>query len=275
MVQSGITMVRTSTGVLAVLEVAEVVGRHLLTSPTREEALAASSDGVGHLILAAASLGADSVLIGCGGSATSDGGLGCYQVLKEAGGLPVPVTAATDVTARFSGLRRYAEQKGIYPDDFGQLDQLLDDVRRLYLLEQGVDVELLERSGASGGIPAALAALGAQLASGFDTVVQAVGLEERMRSSSLVVTGEGRFDEGSLEGKVAVGIAALAKGSTPLLVLCGSIEAEAAQIFAGRYPHARLVSLVERFGENEAREHVEACVESVVADEIRLAFGTT
>jgi len=78
-VQSTITLCQAASGLAAVVEVAEVVGRHLLDSPTRSEALAASSAGVGHLILASAGYGARSVLIGCGGSATSDGGLGCYR----------------------------------------------------------------------------------------------------------------------------------------------------------------------------------------------------
>jgi hypothetical protein len=88
------------SGRLAILEVAEVVGRDHFVSPTRAQALAASSAGAGHLILSAVRLGATSILYGCGGSAAS--GLGCYQVLRDAGGLAVPVTVATDVTARFS-----------------------------------------------------------------------------------------------------------------------------------------------------------------------------
>jgi glycerate 2-kinase len=270
LVHSRITLRHTTTGVQAVLEVADVVGRHLLTSPTREQAFSADSAGVGHLILMSAALGAASVLIGCGGSSTSDGGLGCYLVLEEAGGLPVPVTAATDVTARFSGLSRYAQQKGVHPDDLGALGQRLDEIRSRYVRDHGVDVELLQRAGASGGIPGALAAQGAQLVSGFDAVVEAVALKERVRRSSLVVTGEGRFDGGSLEGKVTVGMAELVGGVGPLLVLCGSIEADAAQVFAARFPNAKLVSLVNRYGESDAFDHTVACVEAAVGDEIRL-----
>src|ERR1019366_7486494 len=251
-VEAGITLDDSSSGRRAVLEIAEVVGRDRLTAPTRRDALDASSEGVGHLIVGAVALGATSILIGAGGSAISDGGLGCYQVLRAAGGLAVPVSVATDVTARFSGLLRYAEQKGVHPDDLVELEQRLKDVRALYLKEQGVDVELLERSGASGGIPAALAALGASLTNGFEVVASSVNLLERVHQSSLVVTGEGRLDAGSLEGKVTSGVASMVGDGAALLVVCGSVEREAALSFQSRFPNARVVSLVDLFGEERA-----------------------
>jgi glycerate kinase len=269
-VEASITMCSTPSGLLAVLEVAEAVGRHLLVSPTADEALAASSAGVGHLIVASTRLGAQSVLIGCGGSATSDGGLGCYRVLRDAGGLSVPLTAATDVTAFFSGARRYAEQKGVNQKDLARVDEMLREALSLYRVERGVDVELLERTGASGGIPGALAALGATLTSGFDAVANAVQLKSRTSSASLVVTGEGRFDHGSLEGKVVVGLAELLNERVPLLVVCGSIDDEAADIFRRRFSNATMVSLVERFGETRAMTDVVDCLTAVVVDELTL-----
>ncbi len=267
LVEARITLDDSLTGRRAVLEIAEVVGRDHLVSPSRRDALDASSAGVGHLIVSAVDLGATSILIGAGGSATSDGGLGCYQVLRAAGGLAVPVSVATDVTARFSGLLRYAEQKGVHAEDMALLEQRLKDVRALYLKEQRVDVELLARTGASGGIPAALAALGAVLTSGFEVVASSVNLLERVRRSALVVTGEGRLDAGSLEGKVTSAIASMVGDSAALLVVCGSVEREAALSFQSRFPNARVVSLVELFGEERAMADVLACVEIVVAEE--------
>jgi glycerate kinase len=268
-----VTLVPAASGPVGVLEVAQVIGRHLLESPTRSDALAASSAGVGHLIVACANLGATHLLIGCGGSATSDGGLGCYEVLREAGGLPLSVTAATDVTAHFSGALRYAEQKGIDPRDMKELDRRLEDVRALYLRECGVDVESMERTGASGGVPGALVALGGVLVSGFDAVAHSVGLAGRVRAASLVVTGEGRFDSGSLEGKVVEGVAGLVKSATQLLVICGSIDDEAAQIFQRHFPTATMVSLVERFGEMAAKADPGGCVEAAVTQEMELRSG--
>lgn len=267
-VEARITLKDSSSGRLAVLEIAEVVGRDQLISPTRGDSLDASSAGVGHLILSAVALGATSILIGCGGSATSDGGLGCYRVLRAAGGPAVPMSVATDVTARFSGLLRYAEQKGVHPDDLVVLEQRLEDVRALYLEEQGLDVELLERSGASGGIPAALAALGAVLTSGFDVVARSVNLVERVRKSSLVVTGEGRLDAGSLEGKVTSGVASIVGDSAKLLVVCGSVDAEAAHAFVSHFPDAKIVSLEESFGETKSRTDVLDCVQKIVSEEV-------
>jgi len=87
--------------------------------------------------------------------------------------------------------------------------------------------------------------------------------------SSLVVTGEGRFDGGSLEGKVVVGVAHLAR-TAPLLVLCGSIDDASADAFTRRFAHVHLVSLVRRFGARRARTRVIECVELAVTEEVRL-----
>ncbi|MGC1239315.1 MAG: glycerate kinase [Acidimicrobiales bacterium] len=269
-----VKIVRSTSGTLGVVEVSDVVGRDLLPAPSDREALAASSDGVGYLILAAANHGVDEVLVGCGGTATSDGGLGCYRVLVAAGGLPVPVTAATDVTASFSGARRYALQKGVSPNDLVVVDERLRKVRAQYLEERSVDVESVERSGAAGGIPGALAALGARLTSGFDAVTRSVDLATRVTRSSMVVTGEGRFDGGSLEGKVTVGMAELVHDRLPLLVVCGSLDQAAARTFRQRFTTAMLVSLEERFGRERAFGDVLACVDSVVRDELQRHFSS-
>jgi glycerate kinase len=267
-VSARVKIVNATSGALGVIEVADVVGRDLMPRPTSANALAATSRGVGHLILAAAQMGADAVLVGCGGSCTSDGGLGCYEVLREAGGLPVPVTAATDVTASFSGARRFAEQKGVAAEDLRLVDEHLRNVRELYLREQGVDVELVERTGAAGGIAGAIASLGGQLTDGLDTVVRSVGLARRIAESTLVITGEGRFDQGSLEGKVAVGVAELVAEHSRLLVICGSIEEGAGAIFRDRFPDAAMVSLEVRFGLDRALSDVLTCVAEVVRDEL-------
>jgi len=272
-VEARITMTISPTGVVGVVEVADVVGRDLLKSPTREEALEASSQGVAYLILQAARLGAESVLIGCGGSATSDGGRGCYQILRDAGGLPVPVVAATDVSARFSGVLRYATQKGVADDDLQIVESRLKDVRGLYLREQGVDVERIDRTGASGGIPGAIAALGGTLTSGFDAVSQAVNLPESILRSSLVVTGEGRFDEGSLEGKVTIGVANLVRGLVPLLVICGSVDARVAQIVSHDFENVKIISLSDRFGAEASMNSVCQSLETVVEEEIESLIG--
>jgi len=267
-VQARVTLCQSPSGLVGVLEVAEAVGRDYLTSPSNDEALSASSAGVGHLILAASQLGAERILIGCGGSATSDGGLGCYQVLRDAGGLPVPVVAATDVRSTFLDARNFAEQKGVSVADLRVVDRRLSEARELYRKEQGVDVELLERSGAAGGIAGALAALGGALTSGFDAVADIVDLRERIARSSMVVTGEGRFDLGSLEGKVITSIADLIVDATPLLVVCGEVVSEALDAFGVLYPNAKVVSLSELYGVKAAMSDTLNCVEEVVTREV-------
>jgi glycerate kinase len=268
-VSARVKLVVSPAGLTAVFEVSDVVGRDLLPSPSGEDALRASSEGVGHVILAAARFGADLVLVGCGGTVTSDGGLGCYRVLSDHGGLPLPVTVATDVTAQFLEARNYASQKGVPDSELHTIDQRLRSAHALYLEERGVDVVHLERSGAAGGIPGALAALGAQLTSGVDVVAASVDLVHRAAVASLVITGEGRFDEGSLEGKVVFGVARAVTATLPLLVVCGSIEESAARRFRHEFVNATLVSLEERFGLPRALGDVRSCISQVIRDELR------
>jgi glycerate kinase len=265
---AGITLRVTDTGTIAIIESADAVGRQYLVEPTGNEALAASSAGVGELILAAVDLGASTVLVGLGGSATSDGGLGCYEVLREREGLSVTLIGATDVTARFSGARRYARQKGVREEDLGLVDEGLEKIRRRYLAETGVDVETIDRTGAAGGIPGALAALGGSLVDGLEAVANAVELRTRIGRADLVITGEGRFDAGSLEGKVTAGLAAMINSATPLLLVCGSVESFAVDELTNQFDNVRTVSLTDRVGDEEATQHVLGALRRVVLEEL-------
>jgi len=266
---AGVTLVASDAGPVAIIESADAVGRQRLPSPTGDQALSASSEGVGELILAAAKLGATSVLVGLGGSATSDGGLGCYEVLRDHGGLPVPVIAATDVTAHFRGARRYAHQKGVREEDLDFVDERLQTVRSLYLEEQGIDVDPIERTGAAGGIPGALAALGASLVDGLAAVASAVDLEARIDLASMVISGEGRFDDGSLEGKVTGGLAALIGGRVPLLLVCGSVEPLAAKQSLARFNDLHFLDLSARAGLEAATSDVLGTLRETLREELQ------
>jgi glycerate kinase len=266
-----ITLVDGDIGPVAVIESADAIGRQHLPLPTGDEALAASSEGLGMLILAAAKLGATSLLVGLGGSATSDGGRGCYEVLRD-GGLPVPVIAATDVTARFSGARRYAHQKGVREEDLALIDDRLEEMRSLYLREQGVDVETIERTGAAGGIPGALVALGATLVDGLEAVAHAVDLDSRIEAASLVITGEGRFDDGSLEGKVTGGLVTMSSGRVPLLLVCGSVEPNAALELLTRFDDVRFFDLSARVGVEAATNNVLDALRDALREDLRGAL---
>jgi glycerate kinase len=273
LVSAPVVLVSTTSGVLGVIDVASVVGRDLLPHPSASDAFDASSEGVGFLLNAAAQLGAESIMIGCGGSATSDGGLGCYLVLRDGGGLSVPVTVATDVRATFSGARRFAEQKGVAPEDLVRIDERLSALRQRYRDEQNIDVELVEGSGAAGGIAGGLAALGARVTNGFDAVATEVDLRTRIERASLVITGEGRFDAGSLEGKVVVGVVAMARSRTKVLVICGSVDPDAAANFRDAFPNVTVTSLEERFGFDDAVGNTLACAAQSVREQLVLLVG--
>jgi glycerate kinase len=259
------TRLRTGGQTIGVIEVAEVVGRAIRPAPSSREALSASSAGVGDALVAAVHWDVDRVIVGCGGSATSDGGLGCYEVVRAAG-LDIALTAATDITASFLGALRYAQQKGVAPSDLGLLERRLMRRAGRYERETGRDVGSVARGGAAGGLAGALYALGAELVNGFDVVARISRLAERIAASALVVTGEGRFDEGSLEGKVVAQVCALTTESQRVLVVCGSSDPDVVRRFQRHYPWVQVEDLVSRFGKELARHETLSCVSRVVEE---------
>ena len=259
-----LTRLRASDQTTGVLEVAEIVGRGFRRSPSSSEALAASSAGVGDALVAAARLGVDRVVVGCGGSATSDGGEGCYEEWRGAGE-SVTLVAATDTTATFLGALRYAPQKGVASTDMNLLEGRLRELAMRYEREGGRDVVPVERAGAAGGLAGALYALGADLVSGFEHVARASRLAERIASAAWVVTGEGRLDTSSLEGKVVSGVCALTTADQRVLVVCGQAEPDAVRLLQQRHPWVQVEDLVARYGGRRAREETLRCVEDVVA----------
>lgn len=250
--EAPLTVVASPHEVLGVIEVAEIIGRSHRPAPTSSQALAASSEGVGDAIVASAQWGVTHVVVGCGGSATSDGGRGCYEVLRREAALRLSLTAATDVSADYFGALRYAEQKGVARSDLGIVAQRLEHLAQRYERHTGRDVRHAARAGAAGGLSGALFAFGADLVSGFDEVARVNALATRIEGASMVVTGEGRLDAGSLEGKVVSGVCALTNEAQRVLVVCGSCEVAAASELTRRYPWVRVVDLVSRFGERSA-----------------------
>ena len=243
----------------AVIEMAEAAG--IGYSPcTESAALAATTYGVGELMLRALRAGAKTIYIGLGGSATNDGGAGMLQAL----GARVVDDQGCDVAPGLAGLEQVASidlapalralnsarivvlsdvenplvgrrgalavfggQKGLPTDDvealgrydswmvgYGRLlDAAITGVRAQGLLRvpEGVrtfgSVLGVPGAGAAGGLGAALLALGAELRSGVETVLDLIGFDERVRDVDLVITGEGNMDEQSAAGKAPVGVA--------------------------------------------------------------------
>lgn len=248
-------------GRLAVVEMARASGLALLGGPEANDPVAASTRGTGELIAAAIEAGASTVIVGVGGSATTDGGLGAVEALRGHGPLAAEVLVACDVQTPFlDAARVFAPQKGATPEVVDVLSQRLIEVARRYDAELGVDVTAVAGAGAAGGLAGGLAALGAKLVPGFDLVADRVGLARRLGEADAVLTGEGRFDSTSFNGKVVGSLLQLcAERSLRALVVAGEID-----LPQGR-PQGTL-ALVERFGRERAWADPAGCVSEAAAE---------
>jgi len=233
----------------AVVEMALASGLLLAGGRLANDPLGATTRGTGELIAAAIAAGAREIIVGVGGSATTDGGLGALEALggKTFSEHGVAVRVACDVRTRFvEAASVFAPQKGA---DGAQVRALAERLERLadeYARRYGIDVRSLVGGGAAGGLGGGLAALGAELVPGFDLIAAATDLDAALGEADAVATGEGRLDQTSLEGKTVGGVAERASRSgLPVLVIAGStaIQMEAP---------VTTVSLVESFGEELA-----------------------
>jgi glycerate kinase len=187
-----------------VVEMARASG--LVLVEDRNDPLRASTRGTGELITGALRSGARQVIVGVGGSATTDGGLGAVDTL----GWSLKghdVTVACDVSTAFlEAATVYGPQKGATTAQIALLTRRLQRLADEYRSRTGVDVTVLEGGGAAGGLAGGLAAIGARLEPGFDVVARAARLDGALEDADLVVTGEGRLDRTSFEGKVVGGV---------------------------------------------------------------------
>jgi glycerate kinase len=240
---------------LAVIEAAQASGLVLVT---QNDPLRASTRGTGELIAAALTAGAERIVVGVGGSATTDGGLGAVEALRER--FRIPVYVACDVQTPFlEAARVFGPQKGASPEDVRVLSERLEELAGRYRDELGVDVTALDGAGAAGGLAGGLAALGAELVPGFELVASEVGLDGALDGVDLVLTGEGRFDGTSFAGKVVGGVLARCEArGIPAIVVAGEIAAGTAFTPA--------VSLVERFGRDRAYADAAGCVSEAAAE---------
>ena len=210
----------------AVVESAEAIG---LARVEELDPLRSSSAGLGELIVAALAAGPTSLLVCLGGSATVDGGAGMLSVVRS---VPVPLRVACDVRNPLLGprgaARVFGPQKGAGPAHVEELE------RRLAAIDELAPYRDLPGAGAAGGLGAALASLGGELLPGAELVLDAIGFDERARSASLVVTGEGRVDETTFEGKAP---GAVVRRCERLGVPCVLFSGQAMD-----YPDVRLLS---------------------------------
>jgi glycerate kinase len=187
-------------GATAIVEMAQASGLARVASAERD-AWAASTYGTGELIAAAARAGARKVIVTVGGSATTDGGAGALAAL-DAAGVDVELEVVCDVRTVWQlAPSTYGPQKGADAETVGRLERRLDELASR--APSGRDPRGVPMTGAAGGLSGGLWAFrGARLVPGAAYVLDLLGFDERARGAALVVTGEGRLDEQTLEGKV-------------------------------------------------------------------------
>jgi glycerate 2-kinase len=250
-------------GTTAVIEMAEASGLLLVGGAEGNDPIAAATTGVGELVMAAVESGAKRVIIGVGGSATTDGGLGALRALHPPRMHGVQLLVACDVRTTFvDAAEVFAPQKGASGAQVELLRRRLERLVEVYRHEHGVDVSEIEGSGAAGGLAGGLVAAGATLVSGFDLIADEVGFHEAIEEADLVISGEGFVDAESFEGKVVGGVvdAAVAEGVASFVV--------AGRFFDDTLGRVDGVSLVDRFGDERARFDTITCIEEVVAERL-------
>lgn len=258
-------------GPTAVVEMAQAAGRSLLPRPEGDDPVRADTTGVGQLLLAARDAGARRIVIGCGGSATTDGGLAAVEAVGSPDALrDVELVVACDVTTLFTEAATiFGPQKGATPDQVQLLTRRLHGLAVRYRTEMGVDVTTVAGTGAAGGLGGGLLVLGARLLPGFDLVADLVGLPARLQGADLVVTGEGHLDPPSFEGKVPGGVLALAHArpgpARPLPVLCVVGGADRA-VLVHPPDGMEVRSLVALYGRARARRETVALIGRTTAE---------
>ena len=239
-------------GTTAVIEMAEASGLDLLGEKVNDP-WRASTFGTGQLICEAMDRGVKRVILGIGGSATNDGGTGMAEALgfrfldssgSQVSNLPEfldgvtriefpkqsfpAITVACDVVNPLLGpegcTRIYGPQKGILEEDFEKHEARL---QHLAALLDAKDFADQPGAGAAGGLGfGCLAFTGAKLEPGFDLVAETLNLEEAIAKADLIITGEGKIDHQSLQGKAPAGVAKLAKKhGKAVIAFCGVNEA--------------------------------------------------
>lgn len=247
-----------NNGLTAVFEMSSASGLYLV-NPVKRDPMTATTYGTGEVIRAILDLGVRDIVIGLGGSATVDGGAGMAQALGysllDAHGRELPrgggalhmlsriaisgadsrlqetrITTACDVRNPLSGplgaAQVYGPQKGATPDMVAQLDFNLRHLVSVWERQSMLLPREMPGDGAAGGLGAGLRAFcGAQPKSGAELILDAIGFRRQIKGADLVVTGEGRTDSQTAEGKLCCAVAEAAhKERIPVLLLSGAIE---------------------------------------------------
>jgi len=204
----------------AVVELATASG---ITTPHDgpRDAVTADTYGTGMVMAEAARRGARHIVVAAGGSATTDGGAGAIAAIDERGGLgDTRVTVLSDVTTRYTDAARiFGPQKGADAAAVALLTRRLEETA----LTLPRDPREVDGTGAAGGFSGGMwSRFGAELRSGADFVLDAVGFDDAVRTADLVVVGEGRLDGQSRAGKIVSVILARC-GDVPVVAVVGSV----------------------------------------------------
>ena len=246
----------------AIIEMAQASGLSVIGGADNNDPIAATTTGVGELIEAALAAGATRIIVGLGGSATTDGGFGAVRALSSPHRLRnVDLLVACDVTTTFvDAAPVFAPQKGATPAQVKLLAGRLERMAQMYEAEYHINLRDLPGSGAAGGLAGGLAALGGQIISGFDLVAEELNLESQISDADLVITGEGFLDAHSAEGKVVGGVIGLAERyGVKVVAIVG--EAEPDHGFTNQ-----VISLTERFGIDAAMTRTAELIETCAVE---------
>jgi len=248
----------------AIIEMASASGL-VLVPAGKQNPMETTTYGTGELIARAIDMGSKKIIVGIGGSATNDGGMGMaqalgYRLLDSNGDLlgfggkelarlasiddsginskllATMVEVASDVDNPLYGKRGaahvYGPQKGAGPEMVEALDEGLKNYAQIVSRDLKKDIAGLPGAGAAGGLGAGLAAFaGGVLKPGTDIVIETTGLEDKIKDADLIITGEGAMDEQTFYGKSAYGVAKLASNyDIPVITINGSVLSDRASI---------------------------------------------
>ncbi len=254
-------------GRTAYIEMAAASGLAVVGGPGENDPITADTCGTGELISHAIEMGARTVYVLLGGSATTDGGFGALRAMPPAVRLKeIEIIVACDVETQFvDAAKVFGPQKGASPAQVKLLTRRLERLVQVYQDEYGVDVTQLRGAGAAGGLAGGLVAVGARIESGFDVLAEAARLDERLVGADLVITGEGLLDDESFNGKVVGGVASWAAAEgVPVLAIVG-----AARDHVELPENLTLASLSERFGEDASWSQPLELAAQVAAETVR------
>jgi glycerate 2-kinase len=250
----------------AVIEMARASGLALVGGARGNQPLDATTSGTGELIDHALDAGARRIIVGLGGSATTDGGFGAIRAITAIARLKqVELLVACDVTTTFTEAAAvFGPQKGATPAEVKMLTRRLERLAQMFADDFGTDITHVVGGGAAGGLGGALAALGGRLVPGFELVADELDLYDTLAGADLVITGEGRLDATSFVGKVVGGVAAIAADAgIDTLAVVGSVD-PAVRSSASWPDGLGVLSITAEFGDDDAMREPKRCVERAV-----------